>query len=189
MCSCFGQAIPINFGNLSRSSTTVALMTCISVLMWRCQMQILKQYPRYAWLKWGGSASWNHWLLFLCYLYLCILRKPMMATRILFQFYFGWFVRSRVGWVALTNRFFLTGSRLEATHLSGASAEGASGQSSTFSCAAARSLTQHEAFGISDDLWQQWGAVIISPWNVKHFGLSSILHSRWNIMHSIKYCH
>ena len=25
----------------------------------RCQMQILKQYPRYAWLK---SASWKHWL-------------------------------------------------------------------------------------------------------------------------------
>ena len=31
---------------------------------------------------------------------------------------------------------------------------GASGQSSTFSCAAARSLTQHEAFG-GDDLWHR----------------------------------
>ena len=33
-----------NFGNPSRSSTTVASMTCTLVLMWRCQMQILKQY-------------------------------------------------------------------------------------------------------------------------------------------------
>ena len=50
-----------NFGNPSRSSTTVASMTCTLVLMWRCQNAdpeaIFPVIP-----GWGGAASWNHWL-------------------------------------------------------------------------------------------------------------------------------